>query len=68
MRSLLLVLVVLHGIVAFSGQNEVSRDELGTLVKKLIEGMLSVSCGFSEEDRTGGVFDVVAAARNCFTV
>jgi hypothetical protein len=63
-----LVFVVLDGVVAFSCQDEISRDELGALVKQLVERMLSVGCGFTKEDWASRVFDVVTTSSNCLSV
>lgn len=60
--DLLLVLVVLHRVVALSSQNEISWDKLGSLVKQLVERVLSVRSRLAKQDRSGGVLDIVAIA------
>jgi hypothetical protein len=62
------VLVVLNGVVALSSKNEVGRDELGTLMEQLVEGVLSVGCRLTEENGASGVLDIVAAAGNGLAV
>ena len=64
----LLVLVVLYGVVALRSEDEVRGNELSALVKQLIEGVLSVGCWLAEQDGTGGVLDIVAAASDCLSV
>ena len=57
-----LVLVVLDRVVALGSKNEISWDQLGALVQKLKERVLCVGRGLSEDDRSGGVFDIVTTA------
>ena len=58
----LLVLVALNGVVALGGKDEVGGDELGALVKELVEGVLGVGSRLTEQNGTGSVLDVVTAA------
>lgn len=53
------MLVVIDGVVRFYGKDEIGRDDLCALVKKLIKGVLSVCGWFTEKNWTGGVFDKV---------
>jgi hypothetical protein len=57
-----LVLVAVDGVVGLDSEDEVGGNELGALVEELEEGVLRVGTGLTEEDGTGGVLDVVAAA------
>lgn len=54
--------------MAFGCEDEVCGDELGALVKELIEGVLCICGWLAEEDGAGCVFDIVAAAGNGFAV
>ena len=60
--------IVRHGIMTFGGKDEISWDELRALVEELIKRMLRIRRGLSEYYWTSAVFDVVAAARNCFAI
>lgn len=62
------MLVVLNRVVALRSQNEVSGDELGALVKELVERVLGVGCWLSKENWSGGVLDVITAAGDCLAV
>jgi hypothetical protein len=64
----LLVLVVLDRVVRLGSQDEVGGDELSALVEELVERVLCVGGGLSEEDGTGGVLDVVAATGDGLSV
>jgi hypothetical protein len=44
------VKVVADGVVGLGSQNEIGRNQLGTLVNKLEEGVLSVGARLSEKD------------------
>ena len=59
---LLLVLVVLNGIVALSGEDEVGGDEFRALMEKLVEGVLGVGRRLSEDDWARSILDVVATS------
>lgn len=63
-----LVLVVADGIVGLGGKDEVRGDELGALMKELVEGVLGVGGRLAEEDRTGGVLHHGAGTSNGLTV
>jgi hypothetical protein len=64
-----LVLVVVDRVVGFGGEDEISGDELGALVEELVEGVLGVGGGFTEEDGASGVLDeVVCGAGDCLAV
>lgn len=65
---LLLVLVVLHGVVALSSQDEIGRDELRALMEQLVEGVLSVCGGLAEQDWAGRVLYIIAAASDRLAV
>ena len=64
----LLVLVALDRVVALGGEDEVGWDELGALVEKLVEGVLSVGGWLTEQNGTGCVLDIVAAAGDGLSV
>jgi hypothetical protein len=66
--DLLLVLVVLHGVVALSSENEIGRNELSALMEELIEGVLSVGGWLSEKDGARGVVDVLASTGDGFSI
>jgi hypothetical protein len=68
LRYILLVLVVLDGVVALCSQDEVGGNELGALVEQLVERVLRVGCGLTEEDGSGGVLDVVSTASDGLSV
>lgn len=63
-----LVLTTLNRVVRLDGKKEVGRDELCALVKKLEETVLGVGGGFTEQDRTGGVLDIVTRASDGLSV
>ena len=64
-----MVLVVVYWVVGFDGEDEVRGDELGALVKKLVEGMLGVSGWLSENNSTSGVFnEAVGGTRDGLSV
>ena len=60
--------VVLHGIVALGGQDEVGRDQLRALMQELVERVLCVRGGLAEQDSTCGVLDIVTASRDRLAV
>jgi hypothetical protein len=62
------VLVVLDRVVALCCQDEVRGDELGALVKQLVERVLGVSCRLTEDNWPCGVLDVVSATGDCLSV
>jgi hypothetical protein len=62
------VLVVINGVVALSSHDEVGGNELGALVKKLVERVLGVGSRLAEKDGSGSIFDVVATAGNGLSV
>ena len=62
------MLVVLHGVVALSSKDEVSRDQFGSLVEQLVERMLGICSRLAKEDRTSSVLDVVTIAGNSLAV
>jgi hypothetical protein len=62
------VLVVLYRVVALSGKDEISGNELGPLMKQLVEGVLSVRSWLTKQDRTSGVLDILATAGDCLSV
>ena len=64
----LLVLVVLDGVVALSSQDEVGGDELGALVEQLVERVLGVGRGLTEQDGSSGVLDVITAAGDSLAI
>ena len=45
-------MMLVHGIVADGGGQEVGRNQLGALMKQLVESMLAVCAGFPPDDRT----------------
>ena len=47
------VLVVAERIQRVVEADEVARDQLGSLMDQLVEGMLAVGSGFAPEDRSG---------------
>lgn len=51
-RQHLLVQVVGNGVMRLGSQDEVGGDQLGALVDKLEEGVLSIGAGLAEENRT----------------
>ena len=62
------MLIVGDWVVRFGGEDEVGWDELGTLVQELVEGVLCVGCGFTEEDWAGGIFHHLVIAGDGFSV
>jgi hypothetical protein len=54
------MLIVLDWVMAVGGKNEVSWDELCSLVEQLEEGVLSVGSWLSEQDWASCVVDVFA--------
>ena len=63
------MLIVVNWVVGFGSDYEVSGDELGALMKELVEGVLGVGGGFTEEDWASGVLDeVVCGAGDCLAV
>ena len=60
--DLLLVLVVLDWVLALGSEDKVGWNQLGTLVKKLEERVLSVGGWLTKENWASGVFDIVAAS------
>lgn len=63
-----LVLSALNRVVRFGGHDEVRGDELGALVQQLEEAVLGVGGGLTEEDRAGGVLDVLAGTSDSLSV
>lgn len=63
-----LVLATLDRVVGLNGHEEIGRNKLGTLVKKLEEAVLGVGGGLAEQDGTGSVLDILAGASNGLTV
>lgn len=57
-----LMLTTLNRVVRLDSKEEVGGNELGALVKKLEETVLGVGGGFTEQDRAGGVFNIVTRA------
>ena len=57
-----------EGIEGFGERDEVARDESGSLVDQLVEGVLSVGAWFSPVDRAGVVVDDRAIESNAFAV
>ena len=57
--QLLLACAALDCYVRFSlavyKSNELQRNDIGSLVQELIEGMLAVGTGFTEDDGSGGI-------------
>ena len=64
----LLMLLVLDWVVAFGSEDEVSWDQLRTLVQQLVEGVLGVSGRLAEEDGSGSVLDVFSTAGDTLAV
>ena len=44
-----------HTGLVFIEADELQRNNIGSLVQQLIEGVLSVGTGFAEDDGTGGI-------------
>lgn len=63
-----LVLTTLNRVVRLDSKKEVGGNELCTLVKELEETMLRVCGGFTEQDRAGGVLDIVTRAGDSLSV
>lgn len=63
-----LVLTALNRVVRLDSKKEVGRNEFCALVKKLEETVLGVGGGFTEQDRAGGVLDVVTRAGDGLSV
>ena len=63
-----LVPVVLGWVVGLGSENEVSWDELGTLVEQLVEGVLGVGGWLSEKDWSSGVVDHLSLTVDGLTV
>jgi hypothetical protein len=59
--------VVADGVVGLRGEDEVGRDQLGTLVKKLEEGVLSVGAWLAKHDGTWKtrLVDCISPKRGC---
>lgn len=62
------MLIVLDRVVALGSHDEISGNKLSSLMKKLVEGVLGIGGGLSEQNRSGGILYVLAAASNGFTV
>mmetsp|Transcript_24882 Transcript_24882/g.37965 ORF Transcript_24882/g.37965 Transcript_24882/m.37965 type:complete len:308 (+) Transcript_24882:34-957(+) len=55
-------------IVGIDGSQEIARDELGSLVDELVEGMLSVGSGFSPDDGTSFALDLLVGAVDVLSI
>lgn len=62
------MLVVVNWVVALSSHEEIGGDELSSLVKQLVEGVLGVGGRFTEQDRASGVLDIISAASDCLSI
>jgi hypothetical protein len=62
------VLVVINGVVALGSHYEVSGNELGTLVEKLVERVLGIGGRLAEKNGSGSVLDVVTTAGDGLSV
>jgi hypothetical protein len=62
------VLVTRGWVVGLGSEDEISGDELGTLVKELVEGVLGVGGRLAEKDGAGCVFYHLAIARYSLSV
>lgn len=62
------MLVIFDWVMRFDSKDEVCWDELGALVEKLVERMLSICCWLSEEYWTGSVLCWGAITGNCLSV
>lgn len=62
------MLVVLNGVVAFRCKDKIGRDQLCSLVQKLVERVLRIRCWLSEQDCPGSVFDVISTPGDSLAV
>jgi hypothetical protein len=57
-----------HGIVVLSADDEIDRNDAGSLVQELEEGMLAVRAGPTPEHRSRGVLHALAVPVHRLTV
>jgi hypothetical protein len=66
--DLLLMLVVLDWVMAFSRQDEIGGNQFRALMDELEKGVLSIGTRFSKENWTGRVIHVLAIPSNGLAV
>src|SRR5215510_14889172 len=60
--------MISNRIVSFDGGNEVARNELGTLVDQLVEGVLAVRARLAPEDGAGRHIDGLTVAVDALAI
>lgn len=62
------MLVVVDGVVALRGKDEISRDQLRALMQQLVERVLSVCRRLTKQNSARADIDKVSAPSYCLAV